>query len=243
MALSHTETLSCGIVLCAADRATELSAEWFDREQWLKSGARRHTSTGRAEVLISDRGTETWILRHYCRGGFVARFIDDHYFWLGLEQTRAFREWRLLERMIGWGLPSPAPVAACVRRMGLWYKADIITQYLSDTQTLSAYLREDGVGSETWQAIGRMIKQFHAYGVCHPDLTAHNILLDTAGKTYLVDFDSARVRPSGDWQRRGIARLQRSLRKVALETGAEFDPKGWRLLESAYREHEPQTSR
>jgi len=231
---SQIVALNCGTVLCAAARRDALSENWFNRDHWIQAGARVHSSTGRAYVLIGEHGSETWVLRHYHRGGVVARFIDDHYWWLGLERTRAFREWRLLSRMQSWGLPSPEPIAACVRRSGPLYQADIITRFLPDTRTLSTYLKEDGVGLETWRRIGEMLKRFHARGVDHPDLTAHNILIDSSGGVFLVDFDSARVRRPGQWCSRGISRLQRSLRKVALETGTLFDPAAWDALISAY---------
>ena len=234
MRSSIVTNLSCGAVLCGTERVGQLRPDWFDRQHWIQTGAREHTSTGRTTVLIAARDAETWVLRHYCRGGFVARFVDDHYWWFGLERTRAFLEWQLLEKLTEWNLPAPVPVAACVRRVGFLYQADIITKFLPDTRTLSAYLREDSVGEETWRNIGRMVREFHDRGVCHPDLTAHNILLNSAGKPFLVDFDSARIRPAGQWQRRGISRLQRSLRKVALETGASFDPEAWHVLVAAY---------
>ncbi len=234
LAASTISNLSCGTVLCRAEAVAELSPDWFDRDRWQESGARIHTSTGRASVMIGKLNSETWVLRHYCRGGFVARFIDDHYWWLGLERTRAFLEWRLLDKLTNWGLPAPEPIAACVRRTGLVYQADIITKYLPDTRTLSSYLREEGVRDETWTRIGRMVRQFHDRDVCHPDLTAHNILLSSAGEPYLVDFDNARIRADGHWKRRGVARLQRSLRKVALETGVSFDPDAWEIVVSAY---------
>src|SRR5690606_1497310 len=87
-----------------------------------------------------------------------------------------------------------------------------------------------------WREIGRMIRRFHEHGVRHPDLTAHNILLDGAGRAYLVDFDNAKLKRPGRWRESGIARLERSLRKVALQTGTEFDADGWRELEAGYRE-------
>jgi 3-deoxy-D-manno-octulosonic acid kinase len=186
-------------------------------------------------VLIRAVGDETWVLRHYSRGGFVARFIDDHYLWLGLRRTRAYREWALLRQMQKWQLPAPVPIAACVQRQGFVYRADIITRYLPETQALSAHLRREGVRPEVWQRIGRMVQSFHACGVDHPDLTAHNILIDSGWRTYLVDFDNAVVRPPGSWRDRGIARLERSLRKVALETGTAFDEASWRIALDAYR--------
>ena len=73
--------------------------EWFDRAHWQQRGAVELETSGRGAVLIVAHGEETWVLRHYLRGGFVARFIEDHYLWLGAERTRAFREWRLLRKL------------------------------------------------------------------------------------------------------------------------------------------------
>ena len=79
-----------------------------------------------------------------------------------------------------------------------------------------------------------MIRAVHDRGVDHPDLTAHNVLLDGAGNPFLVDFDNAQRKPPGAWQRAGLERFNRSLRKVALETGTEFDADAWEELQAGY---------
>lgn len=226
--------LSCGTVICADRYAATLDARWFERDFWDSHGARRHTTTGRSPVLILHRGPEAWVLRHYRRGGIVARFVDDHYLFTGLARTRVFREWSLLQQLTQWGLPVPAAVAGCVRRRGCLYQADLITRLLPETHTLSSLLRSDGVEAGVWSEIGGMLRRFHDHGVDHPDLTAHNILLDRQLRAYLVDFDNAFVRRPGRWQRSGVARFQRSLRKVALESGTEFSETGWQLLLESY---------
>jgi len=215
-------------------RAAGFDPAWFDRPAWEAQGAHRHTSTGRAPVLICEAGMETWVLRHYSRGGLVARLIEDHYFWHGLVRTRAWRELRILVQMRDWNLPVPEPVAAWVVRRGLAYQADIITVYIPQTHALSALLRGDSVPESLWQKIGRMLAEFHDFGVDHPDITAHNILVDSDMRPFLVDFDNAVIRPRGAWQKRGLARFQRSLRKVAMETGTEFSPAQWRIVEAGY---------
>lgn len=222
-------------VLYDAKRMGRYDPAWFDTDIWRERGAAIHRSTGRGAVLMLDRGGETWVLRHYHRGGMVANFVFDHYLWLGLKRNRAFREWQLLAELYGDGLPVPEPLAARVQRMGILYRADLLTRYLPATRSLSAYLDDGGLEPERWQAIGAMVRSFHDRGVDHPDLTAHNILLDDRNRTFLVDFDNARLKPPGDWRERGLARLQRSLRKVALETGTQFDPVAWQQLEDSYR--------
>ncbi len=223
----------------AAARAPVPVERWFDPAYRLEAGTRLGETTGRGAVMVLDHGTEKWVLRHYNRGGFVAHFVADRYVWTGLERSRAFREWRLLARLRRLGLPVPRPVAARVVRTACFYRADIATAYLPDTRPLSAHLDEGGPAPECWTEIGRMLRAFHDTGVEHPDLTAHNILIGAGGEVYLVDFDNARVRPQGPWRRAGLARLQRSLRKVALETGTRFDPAAWQRLETAYAEAEP----
>ena len=227
-------TAGTDAVLCDAALPAPVDSTWFDAAHWQRAGAVALETAGRGSVLVVKHGSETWVLRHYRRGGLPARFIEDHYLWLGLERTRAFREWRLLRRLRDAGLPVPNPIAARVRRVGIAYTADIITTYLPDTRKLSAFLTEGRPSAHCWRSIGRMLKSVHEYGVDHPDLTVHNILLDARGKVFLVDFDRARIRPPGRWQRLGVERLRRSLRKVALETGTDFDPLGWEELEAAY---------
>jgi 3-deoxy-D-manno-octulosonic acid kinase len=186
-------------------------------------------------VLMLPVESETWVLRHYHRGGLVAKLVYDHYLWLARERTRAFREWRLLAQLYAGGLPVPRPIAARAVRHGLLYRADIVTALIPDTQPLSSHLRDGEIAREQWVEIGRMVRRFHDRGVDHPDLTAHNILLGQGRDVFLVDFDNARIKPPGPWQAGGVARLQRSLRKVALEFGTEFHETGWNVLLDAYR--------
>ncbi len=216
------------------ERAAGFDFRWFDRVAWEAEGARRHTSTGRAPVLIRDMQGESWVLRHYSRGGLVARFVEDHYVWHGLEATRAWRELDMLAQMQKWNLPAPAPVAALVSRTGLVYRADIITVFIPETKALSALLREDRVPESLWLRIGAMLGAFHMRGVDHPDITAHNILIDADQRTYLVDFDNALLRRPGSWHKRGFTRFQRSLRKVAMETGGDFRPDEWQAVVTGY---------
>jgi 3-deoxy-D-manno-octulosonic acid kinase len=224
------------IVLYDADEVSAVSDVWFESAYWREKNAVVGEASGRGSVLLVRNGDSVWALRHYHRGGLVARFIEDHYLWTGLERTRAFREWRLLATLHARGLPVPRPIAARVARRGVSYRSDIITAYLAGTRSLASLLDEGEVPEACWRAIGRMLRTFHDHGVYHPDLTAHNILLDANGETFLVDFDNCELRRPGRWEEAGVRRLQRSLRKVALETGSRFDGNAWRLLEHGYKE-------
>lgn len=224
------------VVLCDPSMTEQDALELFDAALWETAGRPLGERTGRGAVRVLDRGDGPWVLRHYHRGGFVSRFVEDHYVWMGLARARSIREWRLLRRLEALGLPAPKPIAAHVLRRGLVYRADIVTRFLPDTRPLSALIDDGTRLDETWRAIGRMVRRFHDYGVEHPDLTAHNILIDSSGRVFLVDFDNARLRAPGAWRDAGLARLERSLRKVALETGTRFDEQGWGELLAGYRE-------
>jgi 3-deoxy-D-manno-octulosonic acid kinase len=223
------------VTLHDAARYPDFDAAWLDRGWWLAQGARTHSITGRPGVLMLERGDETWVYRHYHRGGLVAKLCYDEYFWTGAQRSRPVREWHVLDRLTRQGLPAPRPVAARAVRSGAIYRADILTVLLPDTVPLSSRIGELWEDTRLWPAIGAMVAGFHRAGCDHPDLTAHNILVDPARRPYLVDFDNARLRRPGGWQQAGVDRLQRSLRKVALETGTRFDEAAWAALDAAYR--------
>lgn len=193
---------------------------------------------GRGEVVFVAAGDQQWALRHYRRGGWIARFVEDGYPWLGQSRTRSFREWRMLARLHAAGLPVPRPVAASWRRRGPCYCADLVTVRIAGATPLSSKLA--AAADIDWRAIGGTLRSFHNHGAFHADLNAHNILLDETGAAWLLDFDRGRFRAAGSWQQSNIARLERSLRKIATEPGAPpFSEKGWAMLLAGYSEAGP----
>ena len=190
---------------------------------------------GRGAVLFVSHGKDTWALRHYRRGGVVARFTADRYLWTGVERTRAFIEWRLLLELHKGGMPVPNPVAAHVSRHGLSYRADIITERIANARSLASMIVSGEAQEHNWEGIGMILRRFHDRGVDHADLNAHNILIDRGERVFLVDFDRGAIRAGGRWQKRNLNRLRRSLKKIALQTRKVFDARGWRVLLRAYR--------
>ena len=132
-------------------------------------------------------------------------------------------------------LPVPTPIAARVRRSGVGYTADIITGYIEDSRSFETMLYEGGVCLESWNLVGSTLRRFHDYGVDHSDLNVRNILVDGAQRVWFIDFDKGELRESGSWQNANLSRLKRSLRKVALESGTDFDVEGWEALERGYQ--------
>ncbi|MGI9246126.1 MAG: 3-deoxy-D-manno-octulosonic acid kinase [Steroidobacteraceae bacterium] len=221
-----------GAMLYDASRLGQSGAEVFDPAHWLARGALDSARGGRGMVaFLRTADGDGWVLRHYRRGGLVAKLLADAYFWTGAERSRSFAEFRLLQRLRAWDLPVPAPIAARYLRAGLFYRADLITAELPSRRTVARALADGPLPADTWIAIGRCVGQLHARGVNHADLNAHNLLLGEDGAVYVLDFDRGRVRPRGHWEQRVLARLERSLRKVT--TGLPSDRFGveqWRAL-------------
>jgi 3-deoxy-D-manno-octulosonic acid kinase len=172
---------------------------------------------GRGQVVFfqapaPEAGGE-WVLRHYLRGGAVARLLGDRYLWIGTPRSRPWREFLLTAQMCNAGLPVPRPVAARLQRTGPYYRADLITRRIADAETLDARLRQAPVAAEAWYAIGACIRRFHAAGYCHADLNSRNILIDAQHRIWVLDWDRGRQRDPGTWGEGNLERLHRDLRK------------------------------
>ncbi len=202
-----------GALLANAAIDADISVQWFEPRYWISREAVVGRHAGRKGMaLVFEQQGRRYVLRHYRRGGLIARFNHDDYLWLGESRTRSLAELRLLLLMHAAGLPVPRPVAARYEQSGIAYRADLITEQLPDTRTLAERLLEGELGLTGWTAIGRCIRRFHDFGVSHADLTAHNILLRGDEEVFVIDFDGAsRRRKPGMWRDANLARLRRSL--------------------------------
>src|SRR5258708_29017649 len=153
----------------------------FDPEYWRGRHELLEAAGGRGSAWFIASGARQWVLRHFRRGGFIARLSQDCYVWTGENRVRAFAEWRLLELLTHRGLPVPKPVGARYQRSGLCYRCDLITQRIANAEPLSAVLVRGALAEPRWRAVGATIASLHRAGVDHADLNAHNILLDSKG--------------------------------------------------------------
>lgn len=217
-------------------RTSNFSPAFFEPEYWRGHDAIEGSALGRGTTWFIRSGDSRFVLRHYRRGGLMAKISTDAYLWSGEAETRAFAEWYLTYHLYRAGLPVPAPIAARYVRRGLFYRADLITQRIEDSESLAARLARGPISLTQWIAIGRCIRRFHDAGVNHADLNAHNILL-TAQQVYLIDFDRGELRKRGWWADDNLVRLYRSLEKVTLLTAPDsFTDQDWHSLLAGYRE-------
>ncbi len=204
----------------------------FDHGAWKNAEA---VDSGRGANWFVDNDDDSFVLRHFRRGGAVAKILGNKYWFRSEEATRSFAEFNLLLDLRKQQLPVPEPIAAGYCKTGPWYTAQLLTRRIPDSQSWSANLAEHAGSNALWSSIGRTIGQLHRARVDHADLNAHNILVDGAGSIFIIDFDKSFKRASvqGEWCQANLARLQRSLHKIYPE-GAQAIDSGWQRLLQAY---------
>lgn len=220
-----------GACLVDTTRLERCDADWFDPDILSSRGLLTGSGAGRRPVHFFRHGDEHWVLRHYWRGGLVARFSSDAYLRTGAHRVRPVREWRLLRDLYQQGLPVPRPIAARVRYSGLTWRGDLITEEIPQARTLFELIEQRNDEPAVWQSVGRALARFHRLGAWHADLNVRNILVQPSGKVWLIDWDRGRLNATRGLNR-NLHRLQRSLEKWP-ET-RERGRAGWPELMRAY---------
>lgn len=209
----------------------------FDPDFWAAQGRLSATAQGRGSAWFITADADDWVLRHFRRGGLLARVLTDRYVWLGENAVRAFAEWRLCAHLHALGLPVPAPIGARYSRHGLLYRCDLITRRIAGAVSVSAALALAPLPADHWRNAGHAIARLHAAGLDHADLNAHNILVDAQGVVSVIDLDRGRLRRKGSWSRGNLARLKHSFEKISARLPAgRFDENCWRQLLDGYAE-------
>lgn len=203
--------------------AEQAQAAWFDpAEPTLQAQA--VAAGGRQAAWFVQGPFGQGVLRHYRRGGLVAKVLKNQYLWLGLPRTRSFAEFAILAHMRAGGLPVPGVVAAASWRSGATYRAAIIVERLPGVTPLALRL-------ELAAAVAQAVRRMHDADIWHADLNAFNILLDESDKVWLIDFDRAKHVPMTPRRRQqNLWRLRRSLIKVAGQAGQDF----WQQVNQIY---------
>lgn len=238
------KTTQLGHIAWCETTAQQLEPHDFAVEAWQQRNAIVGQSKGRYTTWFvkTDNSDlpQTWVLRHYWRGGMMEKLSRDAYLYTGLQHTRAVAELAILETLYQEGFAVPRPIAANVERFGLWYRADIIIEHVAGSNDLVAHLRHKPMTEAQWYLLGETIAKFHLRGVYHADLNAKNILL-AQGKFYLIDFDRGELRqPQASWQQANLQRLLRSFKKELTKLATlQFNQQHWQQLLNGYQSVNP----
>lgn len=215
------------------------TVDYFSVDYWASQQALVGEAVGRGSAWFINTASGPAVLRHYLRGGWVAKISHKSYFFTTVSRSRPFREYHLLAALNDLGLPVPKPVAALCEFHGFISSGALMTVRIAGARTLADVLPgnkgSDQIDADFWASIGRCIRRFHDAGVWHADLNARNILLDAGHRVFLIDFDRARFTPGKAVSGQGnLKRLKRSLIKLwPTENLSALQP-AWIQLEAGY---------
>ena len=212
------------------------SQDLLDSGYWQSNNQVVGTAQGRGTTWFIEVDNKQWVLKHYYRGGLIGKFNKDSYLFSSNDNTRATKEFELLNQLRDLNLPAPKPIACRVIKSGLFYKADILTERVCNAQDLISLLIKQSVNANLWHNIGKTIKAFHDHNVYHHDLNIHNILIDNQEKVWLIDFDQGEIKTgSSNWKEENMSRLLRSFNKEKNKLEAlHWQANEWDLLLTGY---------
>jgi tRNA A-37 threonylcarbamoyl transferase component Bud32 len=137
-------------------------------------------------------------------------------------------------------------MAAAMYPAGIFYRADLVTEFVADASDLVEALFDSerkgagGAGErlDALRAAGELVGRMAAAGLRHRDMHARNVLLEWQGAAptpHLLDLDRC------DVGQEGVAvsptpmhqRLKRSLRKWERKTGIRISEREWATLDQA----------
>jgi len=220
-------------------------------EVTLHEWAARHASDGHAgrgpvhvvtAVVPGPDESPRWAVRHYRRGGAVARLLGDRYWKAG--RTRPARELEASLRARARGVRTPAVIAGAVYRAGFsgvtgFYRADLVTEWVPGARSLAdSLLDERRLATTALLRAGGIVRALERAGVMHPDLNAGNIVLDARGDAWVIDLDRCRHlgRPNARAGTAMLRRLERSLRKLDSSSGRSLSSDEWGALHAGFEE-------
>ena len=235
---------------------------WTGAAAWLESvlaeGSTLHgwsgvraveSRSGRGRVHVVDAplagpdGAERWAVRHYQRGGAVARLLGDRYW--GRARARPERELDASVHARARGIRTPAVVAGAMYRSGAsgalgFHRADLVTELVPRARSVAEMLLAADASPGALRRAGALARAIHRAGLLHPDLNAENVLLDEGGEAWVLDLDRARRAP-GPTTRGAeamLARLERSLRKLERAGARPLSAEEWEALRSGFEDGE-----
>jgi len=172
---------------------------------------------GRTSVTpVQLDGIGSVVIKHYRRGGLMRYLIKRRYLKFG--KTRAQREFELLDTVGTLGINVPEPIAFA-HRGRLFYRAWLVTREIQQPLSLARLsLQDEKKTSIAMESVIEQISWLIQNDILHVDLHPGNVVVDAAGKVYLLDFDKGSVY-HGNRQKlknRYLTRWQRAVNKHGL---------------------------
>ena len=175
-------------------------------------------AAGRGEALFLPVGPHRAVLRRYRHGGLLRAFTGELF-----RELRSQDEAQLLDRLRARGAPCPEPLGAFWRPRGAGlHQLALLTREVPGARAAPEVFRALPRGAvrtrrRALRALARAVRAFHDAGGDHADLNARNLVLDDAGKGWVLDLDLGSQFPApapAPVRARNLARLARSWRKL-----------------------------
>lgn len=147
---------------------------------------------GRSSVAIAQiEGIGPVVVKYYTRGGLIRHLVERRYLKWG--KTRGQIEYEVLQEVRRLGVSSPEPIIYAYQG-SLLYKAWLVTREIKQQQTLAelSCVNEERariVMKEVAAQAATLIEN----NILHADLHPGNVLVDSADRVFIVDFDKARL--------------------------------------------------
>ena len=129
------------------DAFDNFSSKLFNIDYISKEGLIKSVTDGRGKALELQYENKRYFLKHYIRGGLVAKVSYDKYILGSLASTRAVKEYNFLNIMNEKGLPVPQAAALQIIMSRFTYKADLITRKIENEGTLYEFIKNKKMNS------------------------------------------------------------------------------------------------
>jgi len=145
---------------------------------------------GRSCVAIGEiAGVGHVVARQYMRGGLLRLLVEALHLRIG--KTRAEHEYQMLQKAREIGINVPDPIGYALRG-GVLYEAWLFTREIADTKSMVelAFSEDERLPALIDALLAQVVLLIRSR-ILHVDLHPGNVLVDPAGKVYLLDFDKA----------------------------------------------------
>lgn len=212
--------------------------DYFDIDDYKKSARVIDVHHGRgATYLVQDKYKRRIVIRHYYRGGFIGRILEDKFLKFFKSSRRSFNEFELLITMKKMGLSVPKPIVARMEKNFLFVRNDIIMLEIPGTKNLEEILSERRLSDAEILKVGDALGRLFKAGIYHSDLNITNILFDGANNVWIVDFDKCIQKTINKKQYNSmVERLNRSFEKIkSKRNNFNWTKDNWNKLDSAIK--------
>lgn len=156
---------------------------------------------GRGGIKIIEVDGKNLVGRKYLHGGLLRLLTGDRF----LSEKRCMTEVEIINYLQDKAFPVVIPFATVAEKRFITYRLNLLTVFEQGSVSLLDYLKT-AQHRDRMSMIGGFIHLFcrlQTLGVYHPDLHIGNVLVTSAHKLLLLDFDRA--------ERRGLTRKDREL--------------------------------